>query len=144
MKHYVSVLNKVSPLLYKHIKYYDYYDNNYTLVRSYLKSMNLPDVYHIHFEAKNIKYYFDIDTDEYSPWESTASEKIMTLTAHDINTKMTFYYMTFVEFIVNMVINSFSFKNVYVYNMQSAGGLNNIFIALVGKDLYEAIRISIK
>ena len=145
MRPYETILSKIAPVFYKLEQYYEYYDNHYTIMQSYLKYMKLPEVYHIHFTAKNIHYDYYISYDEYSPfWSKTESGKIITLTTKDINIQETYFEMTFDEFIVDMIINNFGFKNVYVYNMAAAGGLNNIFIALVGKDMYDTIRKYIK
>jgi len=156
MTHYEQILDKITPTFFKLEQYREYYDNHYTLMQSYLKYMKLPEVYHIYFIAKNIHYYFEVSYDEYTPfWDktesgklttltTTESGKLTTLTTKDMNIKETYVEMTFVEFIINMIINNFGFKNVYVYNLQSAGRLDNIFIALVGKDLYETLRRNIR
>jgi len=107
--------------------------------------MKLPEVHRIHFKAKNIHYYFEVSYDEYTPfWDKIESRKITALTTKDMNIQESNFGMTFVELIVNMIINNFGFKDVYVYNMAAAGGLNNIFIALVGEEMYETLRTSIK
>jgi len=141
MKHYEQVLNKITPTFYKALQYYDYYYNNEALMVPYLKkSMNIPGVYHIYFSAKNIHYYFNVsDADIYIFWNKTESRKMIMLTTIDMNIKKELFE-PFVEFIINMVINKFGFKNVYVYNIVAAEGLNNIFIALVGKEMYETLR----
>ncbi|WP_410545580.1 hypothetical protein [Acidianus sp.] len=51
------------------------------------------------------------------------------------------------EFIVNMIINKFSLENeqmVFSDGLPLPYTLKDLFIALVGKNLYEAIRISIR
>jgi len=64
------------------------------------------------------------------------------------NDKESIYYnpATLSEFILDMVINKFSFENEipipgdYTYTMD----FKKVFIALVGKDMYDTIRENIK
>jgi len=55
--------------------------------------------------------------------------------------------LTVPEFIVNMIINKFSFENeqvVFSDGILAPYTLKGLFIALVGKDTYETIRRNIK
>jgi len=145
MRPYEKILGKVSPVFYKFIQYYDYYYDNEILIKPYLeKFMNVPGIYNLHFSAKNIRYYFNVtEADIYVFWNKIATEKIISLITGDVNTEQKIF-SPFVEFIINMVINKFGFKDVYIYNFAVAGSLDNIFIALVGRSTYDTIRRNIK
>jgi len=149
MTQYEQILNKISPTLYKEIQYFNYFDNFRSiidLIFSYLKHINLPPSNFLNIPAKNIYYYCIIWFDYSCPIPvRTTSRMTIMLTTND---KKPRYYnpVTLSEFITDIVINKFSFENEipipgdYTYTVD----FNNIFIALVGKDMYDTIRTNIK
>jgi len=149
MTRYEKTLSKVSPTFYKEIQYFNYFENSRSiidLIFSYLKHINLPPSNFLDITAKNIYYYCIIWFDYSRPITSrTTSRMTIRLTTND---KESIYYnpATLSEFILDMVINKFSFENEipipgdYTYTMD----FKKVFIALVGKDMYDTIRENIK
>ena len=149
MTRYEKTLSKVSPTFYKEIQYFNYFENSRSiidLIFSYLKHINLPPSNFLDITAKNIYYYCIIWFDYSRPITSrTTSGMTIRLTTND---KEPIYYnpATLSEFILDMVINKFSFENEipipgdYTYTMD----FKKVFIALVGKEMYDALRANIK
>jgi len=144
MMHYESVLNKIAPLFYKLAMYNKFRIDNFHLINQYIRSAKLPTVYYLDLMfSKNISYFYDTDS---SNFESPMYTIIVRLTTRNNVDKYADSYMD--EFIVNMVINGFSFENDNI--VTSAGyeiyfiPYKDLFIAAVGKDLYEALRSSVK
>jgi len=141
MKQYEAVLDKVSPTFYKSLQYYDYF-NKSTLITSYLDYAKVPRAYLYFYTLTNNIYYYIIYKDHTYPFEGkTAYGYITMVTTKD---KMTIYdVISSTVFIVNMVINGFSFENEYL-NSAKLMDFKTLFITLVGKDMYETLRANIK
>ena len=145
MRHYESVLNKIAPMFYKLTWYHGFTVDQTELVESYLTHINIPAEYYLVFAPLSSKYYCFL----YSGIQIRYAHGIKSLNIKSIELKEkeagideeTLAYAD--EIIINTVINSFSYE--YEYIDEELGLTYKKFVtALVGKDLYEAIRISIK
>jgi len=144
MRPYETILSKVSPTFYKSLQYKEYFGESHKSVYSYLVYAKLPEAYTLYLPIKSI--YYTVERDLSYPFEGkTESRKLITLTPINMNAQALYYVDTYVELIINMIINNFSFENVlFDQHLKFAEELNNIFIALVGRDIYETIRANIK
>jgi deoxyhypusine synthase len=124
--------------------YHKFRIDNFHLIDSYIRSAKLPRIYHVDvLFSKDTYYYYDTGSDNFG--EHTPKVIIRLATRNNVSIYSDSY---FDEFIVNMVINKFSFENDKI--VCEAGyeeydiPYKDLFIVLVGKDLYEALRISVK
>ena len=145
MKQYEQILNKISPLFYKLTWYHGFTVDNTELVKSYLTHINIPDEYHLVFVPLSSKYYCFL----YLSIQAKYGLGIKSLNIKSIKLKEkelgidegNLAYAD--EIIINIIINRFSFE--YEYIDEELGLTYKKFvIALVGRDLYDAIRGSIK
>ena len=147
MRQYEAVLNKISPLFYKLLNYSAYLKDQYlsgNVIDEYLKRSNIGN-YVFYFRPRHIQYFFISTAYKHSCIilaKKICINKKIFLTAKNIINLLSFGLDNLDMFIVNMIINNFSFENDYI----TLEGLpfQNLLIALIGKDLYDAIRISIK
>jgi len=150
MKQYEEILNKIAPVFYKFAQYYKFRNDKFYLIDHYLRSAKLPRMYLVDvLFSKDTYYYYDTGSLNF---ENSMHTTIVRLTTRknvdkyagsDLDVDL---YTD--EFIVNMVINGFSFENVYIAtdasNEISFISYKNLFIVLVGKDTYDTIRRNIK
>jgi len=151
MRPYEKTLNKISPTLYKTIQYHDYFYNNTNLSLSYLEHAEVSEVNYLYFPTKNIFYYFIIDKTYSFPLNGlTESNTLITLATKDKMLKYSgvdlYSDVNLISFIITLIINKFSFENepLMVASHTSNFGLKPLFIALVGRDMYDTIRTNIK
>jgi len=139
------VLNKIAPMFYKLTWYHGFTVDQTELVESYLTHINIPAEYYLVFAPLSSKYYCFL----YSGIQIRYAYGIKSLNIKSIELKEkeagideeTLAYAD--EIIINTVINRFSYE--YEYIDEELGLTYKKFVtALVGKDLYEAIRSSIK
>jgi len=129
------------------MQYKQNFDSNfYHLIHSYLRRIRFSDSYYTYLPQKNIYYYFYITYAH--PFNiNTIYLNIITLTAKD---KQAVYdSATLDEFITDMIINNFSFMNdnkvVDPYlNHISTSRYKDLFIPLVGQDMYETLKDNVK
>jgi len=142
---YEQILNKISPLFYKLTWYHGFTVDRTELVKSYLTHINIPDEYDLVFVPLSSRYYCFL----YSSIQVKYGLGIKSLNIKSIKLKEkeagideeTLAYAD--EIIINTIINRFSYE--YEYIDEELGLTYKKFVtALVGKDLYEAIRSSIK
>ncbi|MFP3190078.1 MAG: hypothetical protein RXR31_01900 [Thermoproteota archaeon] len=149
MMQYESVLNKITPLFYKLLNYRNYFDESNSLMY-YLFKLDLPKtLYYIDISGvKNINYYYFINLvyEDYYPFAEKIANPKMIMLATKNNRLFDYNIITLSELIINLVINGFSFENEYIFmkDVQRSINFSTLFRALVGRDLYEAIRISVK
>ena len=155
MMQYESVLNKVAPMFYKLANYQDYYEKNYYLfIDSFLGYTKTPEVYHLYILPRYSYYYFRIKKPFYrisdknisAPYNIYIVSDIYTVSLTERKAQSRYDIVSHIELIVNAVINNFYVENkkLPAPYLVSAEGVEKVFIKLVGKDLYDAIRISIK
>ncbi|MFP3190079.1 MAG: hypothetical protein RXR31_01905 [Thermoproteota archaeon] len=139
MMQYEQVLNKIAPLYYKFVTYSHYFLNKELEIRKFVNfDLDVTRGY----SSSKVRYSFITDFDRVNhDWYFIISLKKSNVFMED-------ELYGFVGFIITMVINKFSFENekivendkpLYLYSPA-----RDLFIKLVGKDLYDAIRISVK
>jgi len=142
MTQYEKILSKIAPTFFKIEQYRDYYKKNFYLLQSYLPKAKFPIIYNVDIlgASKNVYYYYDAGL--YTFEELSTNIEIITLATRN---KVTIYTASRLdEFIINMIINKFSFENERIGEASSLVSFKDLFIALVGKDMYETIRSNIK
>jgi len=135
MKPYDKILSKVSPTFFKRIQYREYFNNNRTLIDSYLASAELHNVKYIYLPEK---IHFHIEYIYTYPFKGKISWQIVVLTTKG---KTFSYNAPLDEIITSLIINNFNFEEI---NYTSSPFYKKLFIAAVGKDIYETIRANIK
>jgi len=148
MRLYEQILSKVSYVFYKFAQYHKFRNDNFQLINQYLRSAKLPRMYLIDvLFSKDTYYYYDTGSLNFENSMHTIIIRLTTRNNVDKYTDLDLDLYTD-EFIVNMVINGFSFENVYIANDESNEisfiSYKNLFILLVGRDTYETIRRNIK
>ncbi|MFP3190072.1 MAG: hypothetical protein RXR31_01870 [Thermoproteota archaeon] len=150
MMRYELVLNKVAPLFYKFANYEYYFLYFNDLLHQYVKRANIrleyllvPNEYIC--RPKDVYYCYN---SEYKSFLINGTTKYLfkIMLYRKDKVRDLYGYKNLPEVILDMVINKFVFENKKIeccferYNYS----FKDLFIALVGRDLYEAIRISIK
>ena len=158
MNKYEQTLNKIAPLFYKLIQYFDFAFNNSQVINRYLIKAGLTEIAQVNTVEllKNCSYNYHYYIYFYELTKHGYIAKIA-LTTENIREIYEFssysvYSATFDEVIVNMVINKFRFENTHIMGYEFGISKNfilshtykDLFIALVGKDTYDAIRNNIK
>jgi hypothetical protein len=154
---YEQTLNKIAPLFYKLIQYFDFAFNNSQVINQYLIEAGLIEIAQVNnLELlKNCSYNYHYYIYFYELTKHGYLIKIALTTENNLIygfSSYSVYSATFDEVIVNMVINNFSFENTHIMgyefwiskNFILSHTYKDLFIALVGRDLYEAIRANIK
>ena len=136
---YEQVLNKISPLFYKFVTYSHYFSNKRLEVKKFVNY----DLDVIHgYSSNKVRYEFITDFDRVN------HDWYFIISLRKSDGFMVDKLYGFVGFITTMVINKFSFENETIVDHGKPLYLflpaRDLFISLVGKDLYEAIRISVK
>jgi hypothetical protein len=150
---YETILGKIAPLFYKLAQYEKYIEKNILFVYSYLYHFNLPDFSNLFFITKKIYYFYDSDNifPHYFFGTNVSSNILINFGIEKISEPTrNSAYPTII--IVNTILNNFSIENerLFIKGQTSPKGLTNyytvkdLFIAMVGKELYDAIRISVK
>jgi len=135
MTQYEKTLSKVSPIFFKIIQYREYFNNNRTLIDSYLASAEIHNVKYIYLPEK---IHFYIEYIYTYPFKGKISWHIVGLTTKG----KTFSYGAPLDTIItSLIINNFSFEEI---NYTSSPFYKKLFIAAVGRDMYETIRENIK
>ncbi|MFP3190033.1 MAG: hypothetical protein RXR31_01670 [Thermoproteota archaeon] len=152
---YEQVLNKISPLFYKLTRYQDYYEKNYySFIASFLGYTKTPEVYHLYIMPRYSYYYFSIKKPIYrisdknisAPYNIYIVSDIYTVSLTERKAQSRYDIVSHIELIVNAIINNFYLENkkLPAPYLVSAEGLEKVFIKLVGRELYDALRSSIK
>jgi len=148
MRPYEQILNKISPVLYKLIEYRDYFSESRFLIRSYLRQKDFPNVSELHLSPGNINYFYIVDIASLLPFiRKIGSKRIILLTTKDKVTEEVRHYIRLDEVIVNMILNKFSYNDEYISSFSGSlyrVNFETLFITLVGRSTYEAIRNNIK
>jgi len=158
MRRYEEILNKIAPIYYKLIKYFDFAFYNSQLINQYLIEAGLTEIaqvntlellkncsYNYHYYI----YFYELTKHGYIAKIALTTENIREIYGFS---SYSVYSATFDEVIVNMVINKFSFENTHIMgyeyfiqkNFILSHTYKDLFIALVGKDTYDTIRRNIK
>ena len=139
MTRYEETLSKISPVFHKFVNYQNFYEKNYySFIASFLGYTKTPEVYHLYIMPRYSYYYFRI--------KISVLHYIYVVSLTEQKAQSRYDIVSHIELIVNAVINNFYVENkkLPAPYLVSAEGIDKVFIKLVGKDLYDAIRISIK
>jgi len=150
MIQYEKILSKISPTFYKLEQYIDYFEKSDVLIHSYLASIKLfPIRLSLYLPKKSNYYYYYFkyipNTPYYPFWKKIVyKQAIMLVTNDKVRDIANIIHLD--ELIVNMIINKFSAENEREIKKFNDGDINptNIFIALVGKDMYDTVRENIR
>jgi len=157
---YEQVLNKISPVFHKLIRYREYFDKLNDVIPTYLLHAEdnvyelPPAVYRLMLPAKDIYYYIIVHISPVFVRGEKVSDRKILLTTRD---KMSTIYDDEVyldELIVNLIANNFSFENEDIllkhyldlrrWGVYTGYTYKKFFKLLVGKDTYDTIRKYIK
>jgi len=165
MTQYEQILSKIAPVFHKLIPYESYFKSQKTFIGFYLVHAEFPRLQFVYIpldiadqkyfslqSIKNTIYDYYISTKALPIYENEVFIEEVTLNEKYKLNKWG-YFASFSEFIVNLIINNFSFANEYILIadritkerlISSGKTYKDLFILLVGKDTYEAIRRNIK
>jgi len=139
MIHYEQVLNKVAPTFYKFATYSHYFLNK---KREIVNFVNYDLDVTRGYSSNKVSYSFITDFDRVNhDWYFIISLK-------KLNLFMVDELYGFTGFITTMVINNFSFENKKIVENAKPLYLSipakDLFVRVVGQDMYETIRENIK
>ena len=139
---YEAVLNKIAPLFYKFVTYSHYFWNKRLEIEKFVKFVNYDLDVIRGYSSNKVRYEFITDFDRVN------HDWYFIISLRKSDGFMVDKLYGFVGFITTMVINKFSFENETIVDNGKPLYLfppaRDLFIKLVGKDLYDAIRISVK
>ena len=144
MMRYESVLSKIAPMFYKLVRYRQYFHENSILINEYLEHAKLPPAYEI-FMPEKLAYFLRFFSEYIGP---NIDKRIRDYTVM-LETDRYYssaYSARIDEFVIDMIINNFNFENESTIDPEVGyiKSFKTLFIALVGRELYEALRISVK
>jgi len=135
MTHYEEILNKISPVFYKFVRYDDYFGENLDSTLSYM-DVNKLITYSTILSRNKVNYALAINK---KPFNNTfyhiiklGKSNVVALYSGD----------GYFEFITSIILNKFSFEDKIISPYGTTA--KELFIKLVGKDTYETIRTNIK
>jgi hypothetical protein len=135
MTQYEEILNKISPVFYKFVRYDDYFGKNLDLTLSYM-DVNKLITYSTILSRNKVNYALVINK---KPFNNTFYHKVK---LGKSNAVALYSGDGYVEFITSIILNKFSFENEIISPYGTTA--KELFIKLVGKDTYETIRTNIK
>jgi len=149
MKRYEETLSKISPVFHKFVNYQNFYEKNYySFIASFLGYTKTPEVYHLYIMPRYSYYYFAIKKPLYGISDENISilYDIYTVSLTEEKAQSRYDVVSHIELITNAVINNFYVENkkLPAPYLVSTEGIEKVFIKLVGKDTYDAIRANIK
>jgi len=149
MRHYETILSKITPTLYKLIQYEEYFDSECRSENEYIEKAKGFGFCGLYFPMQNIYYHFF----SYIPPYTFAKRRSRLIKGYQtiiFNTKdkleERFYNssISLCELIVDLVINNFKFEDEHPTVPDLSISLKDLFIALVGRDMYDTIRANIR
>jgi len=149
MRPYEQILSKIAPVFHKFVNYQDYYEKNYySFITSFLGYTKTPEVYHLYIMPRYSYYYFRIKKPFYRILDKNVFVlyDIYAVSLTEEKAQSRYDVVSHIELITNAVINNFYVENkkLPAPYLVSAEGIEKVFIKLVGKDTYDAIRANIK
>jgi len=137
MRRYEGILNKIAPTFYKFARYDEDFGENLDSTLSYM-DVNKLITYSTILSRNKVNYALAINK---KPFNNTYyHDNVIKLGKS--NAVPLYSGDGYVEFITSIILNKFSFENEIISPYGTTA--KDLFIALVGRDLYDAIRISIK
>jgi len=128
------VLSKVSPLFYKLLSLEKNICSNCGLLLDYFEKAHVSGFCTSYHPMQNFYYYY------YTEFIIKGFVDIFISLKDKVGSRYYDRWITFCDVIVNLIINNFSFENEH-YEPTS---FKYLFIAAVGKELYEALKVSVK
>jgi len=154
MTQYEKTLSKISPTFYKFVSYDNYFfTSTYAeLLKSYLFETKLANtkniVYLLPFlpiSENYINYLFHSWRGHIERRQPKTVYFVITLDKISLHKDLNLlFYIS--DAVINMVINNFSFEKLKLSDKPTVTNktFKDLFIALVGRDMYETIRANIK
>ncbi|NAY82423.1 MAG: hypothetical protein GU362_06070 [Thaumarchaeota archaeon] len=137
MTQYEKILNKISPVFYKFVRYDDYFGKNLDSTLSYM-DVNKLITYSTILSRNKVNYALVINK---KPFNNTYyHDNVIKLGKS--NAVPLYSGDGYFEFITSIILNKFSFEDEIISPYGTTA--KELFIALVGKDTYETIRTNIK
>jgi len=136
MANYEKILGKISPTFYKLIQYDDYFDERLNSILSY-KDVNKLITYSTILSRNKVNYALAINK---KPFNNTSHDNTVKLGKSNVGAL--YSGGGYLEFITSMILNNFSFKDEIISPYGTTA--KELFIKLVGKDIYQTIRKNIK
>jgi len=153
MTQYEETLSKVSPVFYKFISYsrYFYEETYYSTKIDFLHYYLDTERYYLSNKVSYsllIKYKTISHNAPYNMYANAIFYNMYAIFLRKSNGFMVDFMHGFTAFITTMVINNFSFENQKIVATRQPIYISlpskDLFIRLVGKDTYDAIRANIK
>jgi len=152
MKQYEQILDKVAPTFYKTIQYGYYSSSQINLYYSYLEHAKIGysylehakigyDTYYFRLPTKNIYYYYILWYTPADPLKSASKRMIALITKDKRPPEYDVFYAH--SLIIDMILNNFSFENEHIPYFRGSV-YKTLFIAMVGRDLYDTLRANIR
>ena len=135
MTQYEVILNKISPAFYKFVTYHNYFGENLDSTLSYMDANKLI-TYSTILSRNKVNYALAINK---KPFNNTFFHKVK---LGKSNAVPLYSGDGYVEFITSIILNKFSFENEIISPYGTTA--KELFIKLVGKDIYQTIRKNIK
>ena len=160
MTRYEEILNKISPIFYKFLNYREYFHEFLNFVVQYLLYIQkrvdkkIPDIYALWLPDPEFPklglHYFMIAylSRSFLKEKRTNSRTVVFTKASNLDKYDVTLFVYIDQFIINLIINKFSFENEYpyinVFGPAASCTYKDLFAALIGKDTYETIKKNIK
>jgi len=159
MTQYEKILSKIAPVFYKVINYREYFNESSDIIFQYLlyiqKRVNkkIPDTDTLwlpdpNFPELGLHYFMNAYRPRSFSKEITNSRTIVFTKASKLDKYDLILYVYIDQFVINLVINRFSFENEYplisFFGTPADCTYKDLFMVLVGKDTYDTIRRNIK
>jgi len=143
MKQYEQILDKITPTFFKLEQYHEIVYHT-LLIRDYLIAAHFPEIpvkFYIKPLINNVFLLYYITPRDFNT--HLCDIKSIFLGTRD-NIKVIDFWLD--ELIISIILNKFSFENepLMVASHTSNFGLKPLFIALVGKDMYDTLRANIR
>jgi hypothetical protein len=160
MTQYEEILSKIAPIFYKVINYREYFNESSDIIFQYLlyiqKRVNkkIPDIDTLwlpdpNFPELGLHYFMNAYRprsfleERITNYRTIVFTKASKLHKYDVT-----LYVYIDQFVINLVINRFSFENEYplisFFGSPADCTYKDLFVALVGKDTYDTIRANLK
>jgi len=152
MKHYEETLSKIAPVYYKFINYREYFYEKRQYIDSYLVKANMHVFSSIEIEDTYLEYYLSASRNVYVASKMLSSKEIkyakIDLFRFDLRGDVGFegYTYGFIDFIVTLILNDFQLLGrKYLLDVHETNFTPyDLFILLVGKDMYETLKDNVK
>jgi len=135
MTHYEEILDKIAPAFYKFTQYDNYFGKSLDSTLSYA-DVNKLITYSTILSRNKVHYAFAINK---KPFNNTFYD---TVKLGKSNAVALYSGDGYLEFITRMILNNFSFEDEIISPYGKTA--KDLFIKLVGKDLYDTLRSVIK